>query len=209
MNESETFTLEDGRPIDRKLLISTLNSINEIGVQGLHLTEFFNIFSATQDECQVALGISSNVWVKNAQHIGIIKDVGLAMLVRHFLLHPEEWPIKYLGTPDLQFLKHKYKELAVPENEAIIGILVGRAQHTVYRWNKNSEGAGKQHIKILLLWLEKIGKMTNSKLPSDQAKGSLLFDEYLEGIKSEAKIRDIDFMKAPSWEPKKGGESTK
>ncbi len=203
MNESQIFTLEDGRPIDLTLLNSTLDSINEIGVQGIHLTEFFNIFSATQDECQVALGISSNVWTKNAQHIGVIKDVGLAMVVRHFLHHPEEWPVTYRGNPDLQFLKNKYKELAVPENEAIIGILVGRAQHTVYRWNKNTEGAGKQHIKILLLWLEKLGQMTNSKLPSDQAKGSKLFDQYLEGIKSEANIRKIDFMKAPSWEPKK------
>jgi hypothetical protein len=201
MHQQNIVYLKDDRPIDQTLTEATQKSIDASGVQGAHLKALLTIFNANQDECQVALGISSAIWSKHTKNDGVIGDVALALLVRHFLRHPEEWPVKYRGTPDLGVIIDSFKSLAVPANEGIVGIIVGRAQHTVYRWRRklDSESAAPLHINTLLLWLEKIAKMAPPNLAKRQTKSDVFLVEYLDDVKAEAKLRDIDYTTASSW----------
>ena len=175
--------LNDGRPIDEKAIDAALKSIDKEGVHGHHLLLLMEIFSATELECQVALNIAFVKWRNMKNRSGMINDAGVALLIVIYLKHPNRWPIKYIGDPDLEKLEEHLTKPMVP-------MLVGRSKHSMYRWQPTEKP--KDHIKVLLSYLL-------SCIESDDQD---LLEEYREIVNKEAERRGINILRDSSWSHK-------
>lgn len=179
MRQSEF--IKKTRPINNELRLSILSEIKAVGVNGSHIRALPTVFSARENECQVALNISDVTWNRHGKESGMIQDAALSILIHWYYLHPEAWPVQYTPDEDIEDLSRK---LDLPIS---LPMMIGRSKLSFYRWAIHPP---KDHIKKILNILGQLSEKNEEKE---------LLRDFLKIAKHEAKLRNIDIEKDNSW----------
>ncbi len=184
--------MPDGRKINETTRQQIVKEISKLGVCGHHLTMLCHVFDAKENECQVALNITKVTWNRLSKTIGEINDPSLAMLISWFLAHPEEWPVKFRGEPDVNEIERFFG------GNTNLSMLAGRSTHAIYRWRSRLP---TDHIRLILLIMqEAIVKIKNrNNDPVTSAEGEARLNEFIDIAEAEASRRSVNIRKDRSW----------